>query len=75
MYGPVFFSKEFSEKFIPLIESLSSTGTDDYYWEDVLKDNIDDLVMYINPQSRDTVYEFENLEELREFDHTYKERS
>lgn len=76
MYGPVFFSKEFSEKFVPLIEkAYHQPGTDDYYWEDVLKDNIDDLVMYINPQSRDTVYEFENLEELREFDHTYKERS
>ena len=39
MYGPVFFSKEFSEKFFPVLEEYYHTpGTEQMYWEQVLAD-------------------------------------
>jgi CTP:phosphocholine cytidylyltransferase-like protein/thiamine kinase-like enzyme/predicted transcriptional regulator len=76
MYGPVFFSKEFSETFIPLLEeTYNEPRSDNFYWEDVLKENLDRLEMYVNRQLPTTVYEFENLEELRDFDFSYRDQS
>ena len=43
MYGPVFFSKTFSEKFLPLLERYYHTpGTEQFYWENVLIEHLDD---------------------------------
>ncbi len=76
MYGPAYFSKEFSEQFIPLLEEAYHTpGKEDYYWENILKDNIDRLRIYINRQPSDQIYEFENIEELRSFDPSYQDNS
>ncbi|OAT80914.1 choline kinase [Bacillus sp. MKU004] len=76
MYGPVYFSKEFSEKFVPLLEKIyEEPRSENFYWEDVYKENLKELDMYINRQQKTTVYEFENLEELREYDHSYRDRS
>ena len=50
-------------------------GTEQFYWEQILMDHIDDLEFYANCQPEDQVYEFENLEELREFDPRYQSRS
>lgn len=77
MYGPVYFSREFSDKFLPLIESYyRMPGTENYYWEDVLIRNLRHLPpIYINPQKDNVIYEFENLEELRLFDESYREQS
>ena len=97
MYGPAYFSKEFSEKFLPVLERYYEIpGTEQFYWENVLMDmlnglagkritayfghvkeaeNCSDIEMYINPQPENMVYEFENLEELRSFDESYREDS
>jgi CTP:phosphocholine cytidylyltransferase-like protein/thiamine kinase-like enzyme len=76
MYGPVFFTEEFSEKLIPLLEkTYHEPRSENFYWENVFWENINELEMYMNRQSRTTVYEFENLEELREFDSSYREQS
>ncbi len=90
MYGPVFFSREFSEQFFPTLETYYHTpGTEQLYWEQVFADLVNDTVadhvpgknsfvvpeMYINKQPEDQVYEFENLEELRLFDEKYRHRS
>ena len=41
MYGPVYFTKEFSEQFLPFIESYyRMPGTEQFYWEDVLIRNL-----------------------------------
>lgn len=97
MYGPVFFSAEFSEIFFPAIEEYYHIpGTEQFYWEhvylelvnglaikrlkeygsplaDFIKDN--PAVMYANCQPDNQVYEFENLEELRQFDTKYQNHS
>lgn len=90
MYGPVYFSREFSEEFFPILEAYyRAPGTEQMYWEQVLADllngNVSDHLpgyrnfpapeMYINKQPSDQVYEFENLEELRVFDKSYVNRS
>lgn len=90
MYGPVFFSREFSEVFFPTLETYYHTpGTEQMYWEQVYADLVNDTVaehvpgkhdfpvpeMYINKQPENQVYEFENLEELRQFDEKYQNRS
>lgn len=90
MYGPVFFSKEFSEQFFPVVEQYyHAPGTEQLYWEQVLSDLLDGSAaaripglssvsapeMYINKQPENQVYEFENLEELRVFDTRYQNHS
>lgn len=90
MYGPVFFSKEFSEQFFPVLKEYYATpGTEQLYWEHVLMDllngTVDDRLparknypqpeMYVNQQPENQVYEFENLEELRLFDSRYRNNS
>ncbi len=76
MYGPVYFSREFSEQFLPLLEAAYlAPGTEQMYWEHVLMKHIANLEIYINKQPTDQVYEFENLEELRKFDKKYQTQS
>lgn len=76
MYGPVYFSREFSQAFLPLLEKeYAAPGTEQQYWEHVLMKYISGLEMDINRQPRDQVYEFENLEELRKFDPRYQNHS
>ncbi len=76
MYGPAYFSREFSAALLPLIEQYYQTpGTEQFYWEDVLREHINELEIDINRQPADQVYEFENLEELRAFDPKYQNRS
>ncbi|GHV37924.1 choline kinase [Synergistales bacterium] len=69
--GPAYFSRIFSEKFAALLrEYYSMPGTEDYYWEHVLRENISKLPMYMNKQT-DNVHEFEDLSELRRYDDSY----
>ena len=69
--GPAYFSKRFSEKFSVLVKDYyNKKGTDDFYWEHILRDHIRDLPMYMNRQTGN-VHEFENLEELRMYDKSY----
>ena len=90
MYGPVYFSREFSAQFFPVLEKYYETpGTEQMYWEQVLMDLLNGSVgehvpgkgklpvpqMYINKQPENQVYEFENLEELRVFDERYQNHS
>ncbi len=74
MYGPAFISKEYSETLNHLLdEAYHTPGMEDYYWENVLKDNIDRLRIFINRQPDDQIYEFENMDELRSFDPKYQD--
>jgi len=76
MYGPVYFDREFSGKFVPLLEeAYKKPGTETFYWEHVLMQNLEQLTMYLNKQPEEMVYEFENLEELRLFDTKYQNHS
>ena len=69
MVGPAFFTKEFTNKFLPMIEKAYHTeGTDNYYWEDVLVENIDMLPnMYLYKLPPKTIYEFDKIEDIDKF--------
>lgn len=87
MYGPVYMTKAFSSEFLPVLDAYyERPGTEQFYWEQVLLDLVnkqgiavessvpkvsEDFAMYINRQPAEQVYEFENLEELRQFDERY----
>ena len=80
MYGPVYMDRNFSARFLPVLETYyQRPGTENFYWEQVLADMVNsgkkDIAMYAFPQPADTVYEFENLAELRAFDEYYNHTS
>lgn len=76
MYGPVYFDRTFSGKFVPILEEYyHRPGTENFYWEHVLIQNLNRLTMSLYKQPEDMVYEFENLEELRQFDTKYQNHS
>jgi thiamine kinase-like enzyme len=74
--GPAHFTPEFSTRFRQLLEKAYATpGTDDWYFEHVLKANLDKLPIYVKRMGTDGVREFESLAELREFDPSYQSRT
>lgn len=106
MYGPAYFSAEFSRQFLPVLKAYYQIpGTEQFYWEQVYMDMLNgtaarrlskqsprlleqaaaqsgvspdqwcQIQMDINRQPDNQVYEFENLEELRQFDPRYQNHS
>ncbi|MCL2807327.1 MAG: phosphotransferase [Coriobacteriia bacterium] len=72
MIGPAFFTREFSEKYVPFLEEYyTRPGTQDYFWEHIIKENAHELPIYISRQDANNVYEFEALEDLRAYDPSY----
>ncbi|MCL2755981.1 MAG: NTP transferase domain-containing protein [Firmicutes bacterium] len=69
LYGPAYFSAEFSKTFSQLIEKYyGKAEADNYYWEDLWIKYLSKLPMYIN--DRNDVYEFDSLSDLRQFDNS-----
>ena len=72
MVGPAYFTCEFSQKYLKFLEEYyTRPGTQDYFWEHIVKENIDELPIHINRQDASNVYEFELLDDLRAYDPTY----
>ena len=74
MLGHVFWSEEFSQKFLSILEVIyDNPTTADKLWEAIYVEHIDKLKMKIRKYDTDVIYEFDSLDELREFDATYIE--
>lgn len=74
--GPAYFSNDFSKAFSGLLQDvIKKPGTDDYYWENVLKEHLDILPIHMNCQDINNVHEFENMDELRQYDASYLDDS
>ena len=72
MLGHVFWSESFSNKFLSkLEEEYDKEETVDKLWETIYIDHINELPMKIKKYNSDFVFEFDSLDELREFDETY----
>ena len=71
--GPAYFNPEFSAKFrLFLDEYYEKPESADYYWEHILMLEINNLPpMYVKDTTK-VLHEFETLEELRDFDTSYK---
>lgn len=76
MLGHAFWSKEFSKKFISILEKeYDFPETIDKLWESIYIDHIDELRMNIRKYPDEYVFEFDTLDELRKFDNSYVEKT
>lgn len=76
MLGHVFFSKEFSNKFVEILEAIYDLPeTADLLWESIYVNHIEELPMFLRKYSQETIFEFDSLDELREFDQEYVNNS
>lgn len=69
MIGHAYFDRDFSEKFRRiLVDEYDLPQTVDKLWEELYIDHIDDLPMAARTYGHGVIYEFDSLDELREFD-------
>ena len=72
MLGHVFFSQEFSEKFISILSQVYNLSeTRELLWETIFIDYLEVLPMKIKRYKNDVIFEFDSLDELRRFDTSY----
>lgn len=73
MMGHAFWSNEFSQKFLKILErEYNFPETKDKLWESIFKDHLDVLKMKIKKYPANVIHEFDTLEELRNFDEIYR---
>ena len=72
MLGHTFWSKEFSKRFLEILDRIYDLPeTADKLWEAIYMHNLDTLKMKIRRYDADFIFEFDTLDELREFDESY----
>lgn len=72
MAGHVYFSESFSRSFRGiLLKEYEKESVRNGYWEDVYISHIDDLPMKVKRYDDSEIFEFDTLDELREFDRSY----
>lgn len=72
MLGHVFWDEEFSRKFLDILDrEFPMEETKDKLWEDIYIEHINELKMKIHKYDKNQIFEFDTLDELREFDVSY----
>ena len=72
MLGHVFWSESFSRNFLHILEDeYEWPETADKLWETIYIEHINELPMKIRKYPADFIFEFDTLDELREFDDSY----
>lgn len=72
MLGHVFFSADFSQRFRAILEAVYDLPqTKDLLWEEIYQAHLRELPLYMKRYAAGVVFEFDSLDELREFDATY----
>lgn len=72
MLGHVFWSEAFSRKFLSVLQAeYALPETAGKLWETVYIDHIEELDLKIRKYPSDFIFEFDTLDELREFDSSY----
>ena len=73
MLGHTFWSREFSERFLSILEAeYDLPETAGKLWESIFMEHLDVLKMKIEKYAPGVIYEFDTLDELREFDKSYR---
>lgn len=77
LMGFSFWNQEFSKGFISLLDKHYLLGTFNHdFWENVFLAHLNELpVMHISERDNDTIFEFDNINQLRDFDSKYIEDS
>lgn len=67
--GPCFLTREYLDKLIPLVEEYyNKSFTDDYYWENVLVNNLKNLpTLYLYKLDKGIISEFDTVKDVEEF--------
>lgn len=74
MLGHTFWTEEFSRKFIEILEKIyEEPDTQNLLWESIFMKHLDELKMKIRRYPENYIFEFDTLDELREFDKSYVE--
>ena len=74
MLGHVFFDRQFSKKFVDILEEVyDKPETVDMLWEEIYVRHIKELSMSIRKYPDGVIYEFDSLDELRQFDPAFIE--
>ena len=64
--------KKFSKRFTEILEqSYNAPDIVDKLWEDIYIEHIQELKMKLKKYDADYIFEFDTLDELREFDESY----
>lgn len=73
MMGHVFWSSDFSAKFLKILENIyRDPNTYNKLWESIYIENLDKLNLFIRKYPNNYIFEFDSLDELRNFDESYK---
>lgn len=73
MLGHTFWTEDFSKKFVKiLLEEYDKPETRGKLWEKIYVEHIKELDMYIRKYNENEIFEFDSLDELREFDESYR---
>ena len=76
MMGHTFWDENFSRDFLHILENVyDAPETADMLWEDLYIRHLDVLKMQIRPYASEAIYEFDTLDELRQFDSSYVEHT
>lgn len=76
MLGHTFWDENFSREFIRILEEeYHWPETAGLLWESILMKHLDKLKMKIRKYASEEIFEFDTLDELREFDTTYRENT
>lgn len=72
MLGHVFWNEKFSKKFVEILNAeYNLSKTADLLWESIYINHISELDMKIRKYNDNVIFEFDTLDELREFDISY----
>ena len=76
MMGHVFFSGDFSLRFKQiLIEEYKNESTRKKLWESIYEEHLNELTMSVRKYPVGVIYEFDSLDDLRQFDDSYLDNS
>lgn len=74
MIGHVYFDRTFSAAYVPLLDAVyDNPATVDKLWEHIYLDHIKELDMVARRYPAGTIFEFDSLDEVREFDPLFLE--
>lgn len=72
MLGQAYFNCDFGRRFRVILEqAYPQPETNQKFWENLLIEHLDQLEMYIKRYLDGVIYEFDSLDELRQFDESY----
>lgn len=74
MVGHAYFDRDFALRFLEIARAeYDRPMTANKLWEDLYVDHIDELDMVVRRYAQGVIYEFDSLDELREFDPSFLE--